>query len=82
MDDESKKVKERILSELKFKHIPKQLGGIRGTMCYPNNKPNGVQCYHEDIDEIEITFGVYRDVVKNKQMAITLYSLALDEFIK
>lgn len=75
-------LKQKILSELKFIHIPKQYGGIGGTMCYPNNKPNGVQCYHEDIDDVEITFGVYNDITKNREKAILLYSLALDELIK
>ena len=69
-------IKKDILSSCTFKvGDDNRNGQSTGTIC------STVTLVNEEMD-FSIRISAYRSVIKNKQMAITLFSLYLDEVIK
>ena len=76
-DQDIKKIKAEIKSKVKIGlKIPKPLGGQScGTPNYP------VILTSEDL-ELEITIGYHRSQLRNKELALILFDLVLDDLIK
>jgi len=76
-DQDIKKIKAEIKSKVKIGlKIPKPLGGQScGTPNYP------VILTSEDL-ELEITIGYHRSQLRNRELALTLFDLVLDDLIK
>lgn len=73
-------VKKRIIDELEISFENHPLDNPGGQ--HVNIPPNiAVTLYSEEMD-IKITVGYHRSRTKNKELALTLFELALDEVIK
>jgi hypothetical protein len=79
----NKEVLDKVKAEIKEKVVwshnelhPKTSGGQScGVM------PSDITLYSEDL-EIKITVGYNRSIFKNKELAMTLFELAMDDLIK
>ena len=75
---EIKEIKQQVRNNIKWsKKMP--TGSIGGQQCGIPNYP--VILKSEELD-LEITFGYHRSQLKNKQISLILFELALDEIVK